>query len=112
MKKRAKLPKFRSEDEEAKFWSTHSVLDFPGEFKEVTEPIVISPALLKKVAKERDERKRSLTLRMGQEQIDLAKVIAKGKGLGYQTQMRMWVIEGIHKELASHPEMRRMFAAR
>jgi len=112
MRKHKKLPIFKSEDEEARFWDTHSPLDFPGEFEVVKEPVQISAALLKRVAKRRQERKRALTLRMGQEQVDLTKVIAKWKGLGYQTQMRMWVIEGIHKELAAHPEMKRMFAPR
>ena len=112
MKKERKLPKFKSEKEEARFWGTHSPLDYPSEFVDVKEPFEFAPALLRKAAKRREERKRALTLRMGQEQINLAKVIALRKGLGYQTQMRMWVIEGIHRELAAHPEMRKFLAAR
>jgi len=34
-----KLPKFKSEEEEAHFWNTHSPLDYPGEFTEVKEPL-------------------------------------------------------------------------
>ncbi len=107
-----KLPKFKSEEDEARFWDTHSPLDYPDEFVEVKEPFKFAPALLRKVAKRREERKRSLTLRMGQLQIDLAKVIAKDKGLGYQTLMRMWVIEGIRKELEAHPEIKKLFASK
>lgn len=33
-----KLPKFKSEEEEARFWDTHSPLDYPNEFTEVKEP--------------------------------------------------------------------------
>ena len=84
-----KLPKFKSEEEEAHFWETHSPLDYPEEFTEVKEPFKFTSALLKKVAGKKEERKRHLTLRMGQHQIDLAKVIAKYKGLPYQTLMRM-----------------------
>lgn len=109
---RRRVPKFRSEEEEARFWDTHSVLDYPGEFVEVEEPFKFAPALLREVARRREERKRSLTLRMGQAQIDLAKVIARQKGLGYQTQMRVWVIEGIWKELKEHPELKRLLASR
>lgn len=103
-----KLPKFKSEEEEARFWDTHSPLDYPDEFVDVKEPFEFAPGLLKKAARRREERKRHLTLRMGQHQIDLAKVIAKYKGLGYQTQMRMWVIEGIRKEISAHPEIRKL----
>lgn len=107
-----KLPKFKSEEEEARFWDTHSPLDYPDEFTDVKEPFEITPALVKEVARRQEERKRQLTLRMGQHQIDLAKVIAKWKGLGYQTLMRIWIIEGIHKEIKTHPEVQRFLRLR
>ncbi len=107
-----KIPKFRSEREEARFWETHSPLDYPEEFTDVKEPFEFSPALLKKVTGKRNERKRHLTLRMGQHQIDLAKLIAKYRGLGYQTLMRMWVIGGIHKEIKIHPELKKLLASK
>ncbi len=103
-----KIPKFKSEEEETRFWDIHSPLNYPEEFTEVKVPFEFAPTLLKKVAMRREERKRQLTIRMGQRQIDLAKVIAKYKGLGYQTLMRMWVIEGIRKEFESHPEVRKL----
>ncbi|MFH1777166.1 MAG: hypothetical protein ABH952_06395 [Candidatus Omnitrophota bacterium] len=49
---------------------------------------------------------------MGQHQIDLAKVIAEYKGLGYQTLMRMWVIEGIHREIHMHPKLLKFLASK
>ncbi len=107
-----KTHKFKSEKEEAGFWSKHSPLDFPCEFTEIEQPFKFSPALLKKITKRQKERKRPLTIRMGQRQIDLAKVIAEVKGLGYQTQMRMWVIEGIRNELKMHPEIRRLLISK
>lgn len=107
-----KVPKFKSEEEEARFWDTHSPLDYPGEFVEAKEPFEFAPELLRKVAGRKEERKRSLTLRMGQHQIDLAKFIAKYKGLGYQTLMRMWVMEGIREEFGAHPELRKLLASK
>ena len=107
-----KLPKFKSEEEEACFWATHSPLDYPNEFIDAEEPFKISPSLLKEVAEKREERKRLLTFRIGQHQIDIAKVIARCRGIGYQTQMRMWVIEGMHKDIASHPEIRKLLAVK
>ncbi len=107
-----KIPKFKTEKEEADFWNTHSPLDYPGEFMDVKEPFEYAPSLLKKAAERRQERKRFLTLRMGQRQIDLAKVIAKYKGLGYQTLMRIWVIEGIRQEIKTHPEIGKLLTAK
>ena len=103
-----KKRKFKSEEEEAKFWKTHSPLDYPEKFTEVTEPFKLSAALRRKLARRRRERKRTLTFRIGQQQVDLAKVIADSRGLGYQTLMRMWIIEGIHKEIHAHPEIRKL----
>ncbi len=107
-----KIPKFKTEEEEAHFWNTHSPLDYPGEFVDVKEPFEFAPSLLKKAIERREERKRSLTLRMGQRQIDLAKVIAKYRGLGYQTLMRIWVIEGIRQEIKTHPEIGKLLTAK
>ena len=107
-----KLPKFKTEEEEARFWDTHSPLDYSGEFSEAKDPFEFAPSLLKKVAGRRQERKRQLTLRMGQRQIDLAKVIARYRGLGYQTLMRIWVIEGIRQEIRTHPEIEKLLTAK
>ena len=57
------IPKFKTEEEEACFWDTHSPLDYPGEFVDVKEPFEFAPSLLKKAAERREERKRTLTLR-------------------------------------------------
>lgn len=107
-----RLPKFKSKEEETHFWDTRSPLDYPNEFTDVKEPFEFAPNLLRRVAQRREERKRQLTLRMGQRQIDLAKVIAKYKGLGYQTLIRMWVIEGIRREYATHPEVKKLLASK
>ena len=55
-----KLPKFKSEEEEARFWDTHSPLDYPGEFREVKESFEFAPNLLKKAAERRRKRQHSL----------------------------------------------------
>lgn len=105
------MPKFKTEKEEARFWGTHSPLDYTDEFTDVRHPFKFTPALLKKAAERKEERKRTLTLRIGQRQVDLTKVIAKYRGLGYQTLMRIWIVEGIHQELKTHPEIGKVLAA-
>ena len=53
------IPKFRTEEEEARFWNTHSPLDYPSEFTEVKEPFKFAPNFIKTAARRRGERKRS-----------------------------------------------------
>ena len=52
MKKPKKIPKFKSEKEAAEFWSKHSPLDYPDEFKEIKKPFQFDVDFLKKMAKE------------------------------------------------------------
>lgn len=49
---------------------------------------------------ERARRKQLLSLRLERRQIALAKRIARGKSIGYQTLMRSWIEEGIKRELS------------
>jgi predicted DNA binding CopG/RHH family protein len=105
MKKQKKIPKFKSEKEEADFWSTHSPLDYPDEFKDVKKPFQFDVDFLKKMAKEHKEKKKTLTLRMEESQILLAKIIANRLGGYYQSLIRDWVREGIIKKLEEHPEI-------
>jgi len=107
MKKKKKIPKFKSEKEEAQFWSKHSPLDFQEEFTEVEEPFELDPALIRRIAKERRERKRSVTFRIEPSKIDLVKIIAESRGNAYQTMIRMWIGEKIYEEFKGNPEIRK-----
>jgi predicted DNA binding CopG/RHH family protein len=48
--------------------------------------------------RDRHARAKSLSLRLAPEQIAAAKHIAAAKSVGYQTQLRMWIAEGIRRE--------------
>ncbi len=100
-----KIPEFKSEKEEALFWSKHSPLDYPEESRDVKEPFEFALYLLKRAAKEHKEKKRLLTFRMEQSQILLAKIIAKRQGDNYQSLLRKWIREGIYKELKGNPNI-------
>jgi len=43
--KQKRIPKFRSEKEEAKFWDTHDSTDFLSELKEDTETVFVRPEM-------------------------------------------------------------------
>jgi len=106
MKKYKKIPKFRSEDEEARFWGKESPLDYPHDIKKIKNPFQFSVEFLEKAAARHKEKKRSLTLRMEHSLILLAKIIAKQRGNYYQALLRGWIRDGILKELAEHPEIK------
>lgn len=84
----AKIPKFKSLEEESEFWDTHSVLDYLEDTEPVEEPFT-------------DARppKKPISIRFDQSLIEAAKRIARTKGIGYQTLLRMWAHEGLRQEL-------------
>ncbi len=49
-------PKFKSEKDEADYWSKHSPLDHPNEFKDIDGPFKFSKSLLKKTANRRKKK--------------------------------------------------------
>ena len=88
------IPEFKSEAEEAEFWSAHSL----AEIWDQLEPIEmeVSPRA-RRVTLQRT-RKKPVTLRLEERQIALAKQLARAKSLSYQALMRSWISEGIARE--------------
>ena len=89
--KKPKIPKFKSLEEEARFWDAHDSTDFLGELK---------PAKLEFPK----PRKKLVSMRMPESEIVALKRIAARKGLGYQTLIRMWVTERFFAEIGSRRE--------
>jgi predicted DNA binding CopG/RHH family protein len=86
MKSIKHIPKFKNEDEEAKFWDTHSVTDYLHELKEVHNVKFPKP------------RKRLVSMRLDYNQINSLKQVAASKGIGYLTLIRLWIYERLSKE--------------
>ncbi len=78
------VPKFKSATEEAKFWETHSPLDFPDYFKE-TKMEVAKPL----------KHKRIVSIRLDDETIEYMNRLAKRKHIGVSTLARMLITEGL-----------------
>lgn len=91
-----KIPEFKSEEEEARFWDEHDSTEFIEEFEPVD--ISVSPELEEEILNKR-ELKKPVTLRLEPKQIDAVKRIAGRKGLPYQTLIRMWITERIKREV-------------
>jgi predicted DNA binding CopG/RHH family protein len=81
------IPTFKSEQEEAEFWDTHDSTDYLSN----TEPAELTFVDVR-------PQKRSISLRIDGDTINTLKDIAGRKGIGYQTLIRMWVMERLEKE--------------
>jgi len=84
----SKIPKFKTLEEESEFWDTHSILDYWDETEPVEGHFV-------------DARppKKLVSIRFDPSLIAAAKRVARTKGIGYQTLLRMWAYEGLAREL-------------
>ena len=82
----AKIPKFETEEQEAEFWDTHDSTDYLEDTEEVEIEYV-------------DTRPKTLiSLRLHSKTIEQLKVLASKRGIGYQTMIRMWVMERLEEE--------------
>ena len=94
---KAPLPKFRSDEKAAHFFETHSVADVWNQLPQ-GKPAKPSAALAKSIRQRYAAAKTPISIRLVPEQIAAAKKIAAAKSVGYQTQLRMWIAEGIRRE--------------
>ena len=92
--RRRRLPTFRTDVEERAFWETHR----PGDYVDVMLP---ERAQVSRRFRERlRERKKNLTLRMEPSRVREIKMVARERGVPYQTLMRMWIVERLRREQA------------
>ena len=82
VKKIKKIPVFKSLEEEAKFWDTHSFADYWGQLKDVD--------LVVQLSKPKEE---ALVVRLQKDVKDGLMRIARYKGLSMSVLARMWIIE-------------------
>ena len=80
-----KIPKFKSLEEERKFWDSHSITEFIDELKPIKMKFV-------------RPKKKLISLRLDTPQIESLKKIASSRGLGYLSLIRSWIAERLSKE--------------
>jgi predicted DNA binding CopG/RHH family protein len=93
----APLPKFASDEAAAEYFAAHSMAGVWDRLP-AAEPAKLSKALTSSIQERHSARKSPISIRLGPEQIVAAKKIASAKSVGYQTQLRMWIAEGIRRE--------------
>ena len=94
---KAPLPKFRSDKEAVEYFDTHSVAGVWDRLPK-GQAVKLSAALSKAIKERHARAKSPISLRLVPEQIAAAKKVAAKKSVGYQTQLRMWIAEGIRRE--------------
>jgi hypothetical protein len=93
----APLPAFASDEAAAEYLATHSVAGVWDQLP-AAKPAKLSKTLTMSIQKRHSAKKSPISIRLGPEQIVAAKKIASAKSVGYQTQLRMWIAEGIRRE--------------
>jgi len=90
MKKKLKtVPNFKSIEEEANFWDTHSSEDFPDYWQPAPE--VKFSKNLKSIYQ------KVVPIRLDEKTINAVKKVAKEKGIGISTTARMLIRERLHE---------------
>jgi CopG antitoxin of type II toxin-antitoxin system len=98
IKPKSKIPKFNSEREAAEFFDTHSADQHWDELVPA-RPIQLPPEQVREIRKRAaHRRKAAISIRLDPAQIETAKKIAARKSIGYQTQLRLWIADGIQRE--------------
>ena len=87
MTKSKKIPEFKSREEEAKFWDTHSTADYWDSWKPVK--VVFANNLSS-----------GITVRLNSDVLKKLREKAAQKGIGPTTLIRMWVMERLEKDYA------------
>lgn len=85
---RKHIPKFKSEDQERKFWATHSPLDF---FDASSARRVTLPNLKPSV--------KTISIRLPEMMLEQLKLLANKRDVPYQSLIKMFLSERIEAEL-------------
>lgn len=88
--KRKKLPDFSqmTDDEIAKFWDTHSFVDYWDEMEEIDVEVKRSPTEV-------------VGLRLEKQDLEQIKKVARKLGMGYSTLLRVWIKEKLRERQAT-----------
>jgi hypothetical protein len=83
-KPKSRIPDFKSYEEEATWWETHNLADYQDEFETVD-------------AKFAKNLSHGLTIRLDPETLAKVRTLARKKGIGPTTLIRMWILEDLEK---------------
>lgn len=82
------IPKFKNEDEERKFWSSHDMTDYIDYF----QPVEFDLSALKPSTN-------SITIRLPKSLLSSLKTLANKKDVPYQSLMKVYLAEKVREEM-------------
>ena len=82
-----KIPQFKNEDEERKFWTTHSTIDYIDSYERVDFDL-----------SELKPSTKTISLRLPQSVIDQLKRLANKRDVPYQSLLKIFLSEKIQEE--------------
>ena len=80
-----KIPKFKTDEEAARFWDTHKFEDYSKDTKDAGIRFIKRP-------------KKTVALRLDPNDIKSVEKIAERKGLSYTSLLRMWIKDSLARE--------------
>ena len=86
-----KIPEFKSEAEEVKFWEIHAITDYYDLKKAIRNPIFPNLKMSTK----------TITIRVTESLLDSLKMIANKKDVPYQSLVKMYLDEKVKEEFRS-----------
>lgn len=91
MKKLKRIPRFKNEDEEDKFWSTHDSTEYIDWSKAIVNPQFpnLKPST------------RTITIRVPESLLNSLKMIANKKDVPYQSLVKIFLDEKVKEEFGS-----------
>lgn len=91
-RQKSRIPVFKSIEEEAEFWDTHSTTEFEDEWEDVTGQV--------RFIVTRGGPKKRLTVLIDVDTLAELRELARSLEVRPATLVRLWVYEGLHKERA------------
>ena len=97
--KAKKFPKLNTDAKMIKFVDGHDMSVYFGQGAKLDDSIVLAPELVERIRAR--SKKRLISLRLPEWQLQGAKKVASLRHLPYQALMRLWVAEGLKREFRS-----------
>jgi len=92
MNKLKKIPYFKTDEEEAKFWDTHDSTEYVDWSKAIKNPFFPNLKMSTK----------TITFRVTASLLDSLKMLANSKDVPYQSLMKIYLDERVHHEFAKN----------
>ena len=86
---KSRIPTFKTVEEEAEFWDTHSTSEFEDEFEGVRDVVFVVT---------RGRPKKAITVRLPEETLTALTQKAQKMGIGPSTLARMWILEHLREQ--------------